>query len=218
MSAVLDLDVEFRDGVGKGAAKATRKEGYVPCVVYGGKEEPVAIKIQLKRLLKTLNKGGFMHTLFNIEVNNKKELVLPKALQLHPVKDMPIHVDFLRLTENSIIAVDVPVEIVGQEKSPGMKKGGALQLDRHIIKLDVPAKDIPEHITIDISEMDLNIVVHITDIALPKGCKLHDKNANFTVMSIHATRAALSEAEQGAAPSTPAKAPAKAPAKPAAKK
>ena len=157
-----DLEVETRAGTGKGAARAARRNGMVPGVVYGGGEEPQAIQIPFNKLLTQLRAGRFMSTLQNMKIEGQEDFrVICRNVQRDVVKDLPTHIDFMRLRRTTKIALFIPVEVVGEDVSPGLKKGGVLTLVRPEVELTVTAGDIPESITIDVSETEVGEKVTI---------------------------------------------------------
>lgn len=165
-----DLEVETRAGTGKGAARAARRNGMVPGIVYGGGEEPQAIQISFNKLLKQLRAGRFMSTLQNMKIEGQEDFrVICRNVQRDLVKDLPTHIDFMRLRRTTKIALFIPVEVVGEDVSPGLKKGGVLTLVRPEVELTVTAGDIPECITIDVSETEVGENVTISSVNLPEG-------------------------------------------------
>jgi len=167
-----DLVAEARTGTGKGAARRTRREGKVPGIVYGGGADPLPIQIPLNALLKRLRQGRFLSTLFNMKVEGRDDVrVICRSVQRDVVKDLPVHVDFLRLRRTSKIALFIPVEVVGDDISPGIKRGGVLTMVRPEVELVVTAGDIPDHITIDIGELTIGDTVTIGSVTLPEGAK-----------------------------------------------
>jgi large subunit ribosomal protein L25 len=169
MSEVLTLAAEARDRAGKGASRAVRREGRVPAVIYGNKESAVAIHVEEKRLVKLLHTGHFMNSVVEIEVDGKTHRTLPRDVQFHPVTDRPIHVDFLRLSANATITVNVPVRFENEAASPGLKRGGVLNVVRHEIEVKAPADAIPDDILVDVTGFDVGDSIHISAVKLPKG-------------------------------------------------
>jgi large subunit ribosomal protein L25 len=161
-----------REGVGKGAARAVRREGRVPAVIYGAGQPPIAISLNYKETNTLIYAGHFLTTVFEIDVEGTKVRAIPRDYQLDRVRDFPLHVDFLRLAEGSTVRVEVPVHVVGQETSPGLKGGGSLNLVRHAIELIVLADNIPAAITIDVSKAKIGDSIHVSAIQLPAGAKL----------------------------------------------
>ena len=185
MSDQLTLTAETRERGGKGASRDLRRNGRVPAVVYGGKEEPLMIHVEEKLLMKQLMTGHFMNSVVMIDVGGKQIRTLPKDVAFHPVKDRPIHADFLRIAKDATVQVAVPVAFENEEASPGLKRGGVLEIIRPQIELEVTAGDIPEHIVLDISEAKVGDTLHISDIALPDGVKPTIER-NFVIANIQA--------------------------------
>ncbi len=190
------IEAKAREGVGKGAARATRREGLVPAVIYGGNDDPQPIGIKQNVLLKALNKGKFLSTLINVKVDGQDNRVICRDVQRDVVKDMPIHADFLRLTERSRIKIFIPVEFINEEDSPGLKRGGVLNIVRHEIEMDVRAGNIPEKLVVDLGPLDIGDVSHISDVALPDGAELVISDRDFAVATIAAPSALQSEDEE----------------------
>jgi large subunit ribosomal protein L25 len=193
MAQALTLNVQSREKAGKGSARAARREGLVPAVVYGAKKAPVTVTIKRNELVAILNRGGFLSHQFELVLDGKKERVLPRDIQLHPVTDVPLHVDFLRLSKGSKVTVEVPVHFLNESKCPGLKRGGVLNVVRHEIELSVPASDIPESIEIDLSGLDVNDSVKISTVTLPAGCEPTITDRDFTIATIAAPSALRSE-------------------------
>lgn len=195
MSDTLDLPAQARDRVGKGAARAARREGLVPCVIYGDKKAPVTINIESRIIRKQLNTGQFLNTVYNIDLNGDKTRVIPRAFELDPVKDFPIHVDFLRLAANATVTVEIPVNFLNEDDAPGLKKGGVLNIVRHAIELTCPADAIPENIEIDLSGYDFGDAIHISAVTLPAGAVPTITDRDFTIATIAAPAGVKSEEE-----------------------
>jgi large subunit ribosomal protein L25 len=167
-----DLIAEARTGTGKGAARQTRRNGMVPGIVYGGGADPLSIQIPFNVLLKRLKKGRFLSTLFNLKVEGHDDVrVICRGVQRDVIKDLPTHVDLMRLRRTSRVALFIPVEFINHEKSPGLKRGGVLTVVRAEVELIVTAGDIPDHITVDLEGRNIGDVLHISDVALPEGVK-----------------------------------------------
>ena len=167
-----DLVVQERTGSGKGAARQARREGLVPGIVYGGGADPLPIQMPFNELLKRLKKGRFLSTLFNMKVEGHDEVrVICRAVQRDVVKDMPTHVDFLRLRRTTKINLYIPVEFVGHDAAPGLRRGGVLTVVRPEVELLVTAGDIPEQVTVDLSGLDIGDTVKISAVDLPTGAK-----------------------------------------------
>ena len=169
---IADLNALVRTGTGKGAARQARRDGFVPGVVYGDGQEPVAINMNYHYLYKHLKAGRFLQTLFNLKVEGQPDVhVICRAVQRDVVKDIPTHVDFMRLHDESRIVLHIHVTFINHDKSPGLKKGGTLTVVRNEVELDVLAGDIPDHITVDLDGRQIGDVIHIHDVVLPEGSK-----------------------------------------------
>jgi len=196
MSRDATIAVSPRDRAGKGAARAARRAGQVPGVVYGAKKTPEMIAIARGELMRHIRREGFMNTVFSIDLGGRTQKVLPRDLQFHPVTDEPLHVDFLRLTKGATIEIEVPVHFRGQEESVGIKRGGVLNIVRHEIELECDVDAIPEYLEVDISGLDINDSVHASSIALPEGAKLTITDRDFTVASVAPPTVAKTEEEE----------------------
>ncbi len=167
-----DLVATERSGTGKGAARQARRDNLVPGIVYGGGVDPLPINLPFNELLKRLKAGRFLATLFNMKVEGHEDVrVICRSVQRDVVKDLPTHVDFMRLRRTTKINLYIPVEFVGQEESPGIKKGGVLTVVRPEVELVVTAGDIPDHITVDVSKLNVGDTVTISAVTLPEGAK-----------------------------------------------
>ena len=167
-----DLHAEIRTGTGKGAARQARRDGNVPGVVFGGEADPIAINIPFNALLKRLKAGRFKSTLFNLKIEGQEDVrVICRDVQRDVVKDLPTHLDLMRLRRTSRIKLFINVEFINQEDCPGIKKGGVLTVVRPEVELDVLAGDIPEKIVVDLAKTDIGDVLHISDVDLPEGAK-----------------------------------------------
>jgi large subunit ribosomal protein L25 len=198
MSEALTLPAEARERAGKGASRALRREGRIPAVIYGGKEEPVTIHVEEKALVKQLMTGHFMNSIINIEIGGKKVRTLPKDVALHPVSDRPTHVDFLRLSADATVTVQVPVVFVNEDASPGLKKGGVLNIVRHELELVCLADSMPGEIEIDVTGKDVGDSIHISEVALPKGVESAITDRDYTIATLVAP-SALKKSEGAAA-------------------
>ncbi|WP_439497736.1 50S ribosomal protein L25/general stress protein Ctc [Bosea sp. (in: a-proteobacteria)] len=172
MTAVKQIEASARTQVGKGAARAVRRQGQTPAVIYGAGEAPQAIALNANQTRLMIYGGHFLTTLFEISVDGKKERVIPRDYQLDPVKDFPIHVDFLRVAAGQTIKVMVPVHVVGQDACPGLKNGGTLQIIEHAVEIDVAPENIPEALDISVAGLDIGASVHADAIKLPEGATL----------------------------------------------
>ena len=167
-----DLVAEVRTGTGKGAARQARRESYVPGIVYGGGTDPLPIKLKYNYLLKLLKQGRFLSTLFNLKVEGQEDVrVICRGVQRDVVKDLPTHVDLMRLRRTSRVKLFIPVEFVNHAGSPGLRRGGVLTTVRPEVELEVTAGDIPDHITADLTGLDINDTITISSITLPAGAK-----------------------------------------------
>ncbi|MFV0244991.1 MAG: 50S ribosomal protein L25/general stress protein Ctc [Qingshengfaniella sp.] len=194
-----DLHAELRAGTGKGAARAARRANMVPGIVYGGEKEPLAINIPFNVLLKRLKQGRFLSTLFNMKIEGQEDVrVICRAVQRDVVKDLPVHVDFMRLRRSTKINLFIPVEVVGEEVSPGLKKGGVLTMVRPEVELLVTAGEIPEQITIDVSETDIGDTVTISSVKLPAGAK-PTIDRDFVIANVSAPSGLAAQQDEAAA-------------------
>jgi len=180
------LNATAREGTGKGAARTARREGLVPGVVYGGGEDPSPINVKFNELLKMLKAGRFMSTLLTLKIDGKDQRVICRAVQRDVVKDLPTHVDFLRLSRKSRINLFIPVEFVGEDVSPGLSRGGVLTVVRNEVELKVTADNIPESLTADLSELDVGDTVTISAIELPAGSRAMITDRDFMIANISA--------------------------------
>ncbi len=198
MSETYELTAEMRDGVGKGAARAVRRQGKIPAVIYGDKKPPMPIALPLKETTLRLHAGGFLTHIATIDVGGEKIRVIPKDYQLDPVRDFVTHVDFLRVAAGTRLTLDVPVHFINHAASPGLKRGGALNVVRHAIELYVPADAIPEAIEVDLSGLDIGDGVHISAVTLPEGVTPTITDRDFTIATIAGSGAAAGEGEEPA--------------------
>ncbi|HTM95491.1 MAG TPA: 50S ribosomal protein L25/general stress protein Ctc [Croceibacterium sp.] len=198
MSDALTLPAEGRDRAGKGASRALRREGRVPAVIYGGKEEPTPIHVEERLLARHLGTGHFMNSIVMIEHGGKTIRTLPKDVTFHPVNDRPLHVDFLRLTKDAKVDVNVPVVFINEEASPGLKKGGVLNVVRHELELVCEADKIPGEIGIDVTGLEVGDSIHISNLKLPEGSVSAITDRDFTIATIVAPSALRSETEEAA--------------------
>jgi large subunit ribosomal protein L25 len=199
MSDQLTLPAEARDRAGKGASRALRREGRVPAVVYGEKKEPLAIHVEEKLLFKMLSTGHFMNSVIMIDYEGKPHRTLPKAVDFHPVSSRPIHVDFLRIGEHTKVTVGIPVRFDNEEESPGLKRGGVLNVVQHELELVCDAASIPNEIHIDLTGLEIGDSVHIGQVKLPDGVTAANQDVELPVATIVAPSAMKSEEEEAAA-------------------
>jgi large subunit ribosomal protein L25 len=191
MSDIITLAAETREQVGKGASRSLRREGRVPAVIYGQNKEPTAIHLEEKALVKALMTGHFMNSV--IMVGGQRTLA--KDVAFHPVTDRPTHVDFLRVGEHTTVTVAVPVVFADEELSPGLKKGGVLNVVRHELEIVVDAADIPTEITVSVKGKDVGETIHISEVTLPKGATSAIEDRDFTVATLVAPSALLAETQ-----------------------
>ena len=184
MAAIKELAAVTRSGTGKGAARSVRREGRVPAVIYGGGEKPEPISVDYREVNKHILAGHFLTSIFELELDGRKERVLPRDCQFDVVTDRPLHVDFLRLTAGSRVRIGVPVHVANRDASPGLKKGGAVNLVLHTVEVVAPADAIPEAITIDLTDLDFHDSIHVSAIKLPEGCKPVYSTTDLTVVTI----------------------------------
>lgn len=192
MSETLTLSAETRDRAGKGASRALRREGRTPAVIYGGNEAPVAIHLEEKALNKALGTGHFFNSVVELTVGGQTLRTLPKDVAFHPVSDRPLHADFLRITKDSVVHVDVPVAFINEAKSPGLKKGGILNVVRHELEMICSPDAIPDDIIVDVSGYEVGDSIHISSVTLPAGVK-PAIDRDFTIATIVAPSALKSE-------------------------
>lgn len=193
MSDTLHLPAETRDRAGKGASRALRREGRVPAVVYGGNEEPLAIHVEEKLLVRQLGTGHFFNSIVEVEIGGKSLRTLPKDVSFHPVSDRPLHADFLRLAADAKVHVEVPVIFVNEAASPGLKRGGVLNIVRHELELVCEADKIPDDIAIDVTGLDVGDSIHISHVTLPAGSVSAITDRDFTIATIVAPSGLRSE-------------------------
>ena len=198
MSEQLTLPAEARDRAGKGASRALRRDGRVPAVVYGEKKEPLAIHVEEKLLYKMLLTGHFMNSVVMIDVAGKPHRTLPKAIDFHPVSSRPIHVDFLRIGEHTKVTVNVPVRFDNEEASPGLKRGGVLNVVQHELELHCDAAKIPDEIHVALDGLEIGDSIHISNITLPEGSTAAIDDRDFTIATVVAPSAMKSEEEETA--------------------
>jgi len=193
--ATYELKAEARERVGKGSSRELRRNGLIPAVIYGDKQAPIAIALSTNEVTKRIHAGGFMTTVATIDVNGEKISVLPKDYQLDPVRDFTMHVDFLRVSASSKVTVEVPVHFVNEEKSPGIKAGGVLNIVRHAVELHALAGNIPEFITADLAGLKVGDGIHISHVKLPKGTSPVIADRDFTIATIAVPDAGVKEEE-----------------------
>ena len=198
MSDQLTLPAEARDRAGKGASRALRRDGRVPAVVYGEKKEALSIHVEEKLLSKMLSTGHFMNSVVMIDFKGKAHRTLPKAVDFHPVTSRPIHVDFLRIGEHTKVHVAVPMRFDNEDDSPGLKRGGVLNVVVHELELVCDAANIPNEIHVSLEGLEIGDAVHISNVALPDGVVPANQDEDFTVATIVAPSAMKAEEEEAA--------------------
>lgn len=203
MSEAMKLAASVRERAGKGASRAVRLTGRVPAVIYGNKSSPTTIHVPEKELTRLLHTGHFMNSVVELDLDGAVERTLPRDVQFHPVSDRPIHVDFLRLAAGAAIEVAVPVHFTNEDQSPGMKRGGTLNVVRHEIELSCPSDAIPDQIEISLAGLDIGDSVHISDVKLPEGVTSVIDDRDFTIVSLVAP-SALQSADAAADEATAA--------------
>lgn len=199
MAQIQELKVEAREGRGKGPAYQARSKGLIPGVIYGGGTEPETVNVDGRTLERHIEQGAFLTTLLMLDQAGKKTRVIPRQLQLDPVSDRPVHVDFMRLVEGATVRLEIPVRFRGQGESPGLKKGGVLNIVRHEIELICPADRIPNEVLVDVASLDINDSVHISALTLPEGVRPTIRGRDFTVCSIVAPTSVIEEQRAAAA-------------------
>jgi large subunit ribosomal protein L25 len=202
------LNVEKREKTGTGGARATRNAGLIPGVLYGGPRGSIPITIQASDVTMALRSGKFLSHMVELNHQGERQPVIPRAIQFHPVTDLPIHVDLYRVEENSEIAIDVVVHFKNHEASPGLKRGGALNVVRHTIKLKCKANKIPEEIVVDLTGKDIGDSIHISHVTLPDGARPVIRDRDFTIATVAGRKVEAEPAAAEAAPAEAAAAPA----------
>nr|WP_319383454.1 50S ribosomal protein L25/general stress protein Ctc [uncultured Roseibium sp.] len=195
MAASYELKASARDRVGKGAARALRREGLLPAVIYGDKKPAMPITIPVKETTLTLHKGGFTAQIGIIDVDGEKHQVIAKDFQLHPVRDDVLHVDFLRVAKGATLTVEIPVQFLNEEICPGLKKGGVLNVVRHTVEMTVPADSIPEALQLDLANAEPGDSLHISAVTIPEGCQPTITDRDFTIATIAAPAGVQEEEE-----------------------
>jgi len=193
----LVLNVDLRENTGTGGARATRREGLVPAVIYGGDQGSVAISLKLNELKKALRRGGFRSQMIKIDHKGDLQPVIVREIQFHPVTSVPMHLDLYRVEEGQIISVEVSVEFINEEESPGLKRGGALNIVRHTVELDCPAGSIPEKVTVDLTGLEIGDSLHISAVTLPDNVTPTIKDRDFTIATISGSGPAAVEETEG---------------------
>ena len=186
MADISTLTAEPRESLGKGSSRAARRAGRVPAVIYGLGKDPVSVTLPFNTVLREINHGRFTSSLFDLQIGDTSERVIPKEVQVDVVMDFPIHIDFLRLDRNAKVEVEIAVHFINEESAPGIKRGGVLNIVRHDVELLCPAESIPEFLEADLAGLDIGDSVHISDIALPEGVEATISDRDFTIATIAA--------------------------------
>ncbi len=186
MSTISTLNAQLRERVGKGGARLARKHGLVPAVVYGGNQPPHAIAIESGPFRKELTTRGLFSRQIDLDIAGKKHRVLARDVQFHPVNDTPLHVDFLRVTEKTRVTVQVAVVFLNESESPGLKRGGVLNVVRHEIEVNTSVANIPDHFEVDLAGLDIGASIHISAVKLPEDVILTITDRDFTIATIAA--------------------------------
>jgi large subunit ribosomal protein L25 len=184
MAEAIELKAWARGRAGKGGARATRREGRIPGILYGDKQEPETIAVDYRAISQQMHTGHFQSTIFTLDVDGKKTRVIPRGVQLDPIRDFPIHVDFMRVGKDALVTVEVPVRFLNEAASPGLKRGGVLNIVRHDIPVRCPADAIPDHFEVDLTGLEIGDSVHISAIVLPTGVRPTITERDFTVATI----------------------------------
>jgi len=198
MSDQLTLSAELRERAGKGASRALRREGRIPAVIYGAGQDPTAIHIEERALVRALGTGHFMNSVVMIDAKGDAIRTLPKDVQFNVVTDRPVHVDFLRISEHSKVTVAIPVVFTDEEEAPGIKRGGVLNIVRHDLELTCDASVIPAEIRISLKGLDIGDSIHISAVTLPEGAVSAIDERDFTIATVVAPSAMKSEEEEAA--------------------
>lgn len=212
MTQVTTLAAESRDRAGKGTSHALRRQDRVPAVIYGDKKAPLSISMELNVLIRYVNRPAFFTQLIDLDIGGQKHRVLPRDVQFHPVSDKPLHVDFLRVSSDTKVRVAVPVAFINPEKSPGIKRGGTLNVVHHEIEVLCAPDKIPANFEVSLDGLQINDAIHLSAIKLPEGCKLTTHEKDFTIATIAVPSAVRSENESAAAAANAPAADAAAPA------
>tara|TARA_B100000579_G_scaffold74102_1_gene56962 strand:- start:64 stop:771 length:708 start_codon:yes stop_codon:yes gene_type:complete len=186
MTKETTLDAEIRHGAGKSSVKKVISAGKIPSVIYGLGEDPINIALDKILVQKEINAGGFLTRIFSLNIEGKKNLAIPREVQFHPLSDQPIHIDFLRLAADSKITLDIPTRFINEETSPGLKRGGVLNVNRRTVQLSCPANNIPEEIIFDLDGLEIGDTIRISSATLPEGVVPLITDRDFTVASVAA--------------------------------
>lgn len=194
-----ELVAEARERAGKGAARAARRARLVPAVIYGDKKPAVLIQLERRQAIRMINDPAFLTHIFDIKVADKTHKAMARDVQLDPVKDLPIHIDFLRVTERTRVTVEVPVVFLNEEECPGIEEGGVLNVVRHTVEVTANAGNIPESIEVDLTGKNVGDSIHISEVTLPTGVDPAITDRDFTIATIAAPSALKAEEEEAEA-------------------
>ncbi|MEO0620294.1 MAG: 50S ribosomal protein L25/general stress protein Ctc [Pseudomonadota bacterium] len=197
MADVLDLNAAARDRVGKGAARAIRRDGRVPGVIYGDKKPPQSVTLDSLEVWKQHQTGNFLATVYNVLVDGQRNQVIPKDVQLHPVTDQIIHVDFLRVAADAEVTVEVSVSFINEDESPGLTRGGVLNVVRFAVEVNCPALAIPDEFVVDLKGRDIGDSINISDVKLPEKVTPVIDDRDFTIATIAAPTVEAEPSEDG---------------------
>ncbi len=198
MPEITTLSAEPRVSAGKGAARATRRAGRVPGIIYGDNKEPLPISVDPRELSRALARRGFFATLVDVAVEGTVHRALPRDVQYHPATDAPLHIDFMRVGGHTRVTVTVPVVFANPEMSPGIRRGGILNIVRHGIELNCPVEGIPDRLVVDLNGLEIGDSIHVSRIMIPEGCRPTITERDFTIASIAASSAVREEAAAAA--------------------
>jgi large subunit ribosomal protein L25 len=198
MPEIATLTAEPRASAGKGAARATRRAGRVPGIIYGDNKNPLPISVDPRELSRALARRGFFATLLDVTVEGIVHRALPRDVQYHPATDAPLHIDFMRVGSHSRVTVTVPVVFANPEMSPGIRRGGILNIVRHGIELSCPVEGIPDHLVVELNGLEIADSIHVSRIMIPEGCRPTITERDFTIASIAASSAVREEAAAAA--------------------
>ncbi len=199
MPEITTLSAQPRAGAGRGAARATRRAGRVPGIIYGDNKEPMLISLEPRELSRVLASRGFFATLVDVKVDGAVHRTLPRDVQYHPATDAPLHVDFMRVGSNARVTVTVPVVFINPEMSPGIRRGGILNIVRHGIELNCPVNSIPDQLVVELNGLEIGDSIHISWLIIPEGCRPTITERDFTIASVAASSAVREEAAAAAA-------------------
>ena len=203
MPEIIALSAQPRERTGKGAARAVRRTGRVPAIIYGGENEPRLITLEPRELARALARPGFLATLVDVTIDGAAERTVPREVQYHPLSDAALHVDFMRVAPGSRVTVTVPVMFINHEQAPGLRRGGILNIVRHGVELNAAVDNIPDRLVVDLAGLEIGDSVHISAVTLPEGARPTITGRDFTIATIAASSAVREEAAAAAAAPPP---------------